>query len=126
MVLSKFFTCNSINMLYRKSKYLITLKMYFYFCRKNNSITCANENSYFKLKNPAYRFLRKKIILLLIIVVLSGTCPAQQGSKIDSLIKVLSTQKEDSNKVKTLNTLSMQLWQKASYTEAKKNADDAL
>jgi len=59
-------------------------------------------------------------------VVLSGTCLAQQGSKIDSLIKVLSTQKEDSSKVNTLNTLSRQLWQKASYLEAKKNADDAL
>jgi signal transduction histidine kinase/tetratricopeptide (TPR) repeat protein len=65
-------------------------------------------------------------MLLLILKVLSHTCLAQEGSKIDSLTNVLRTQKEDSSKVKTLNAFSRQLWQKASYVEAKKYADNAL
>ena len=71
-------------------------------------------------------FLRKEIGILLFISVLSNTCFAQQASKTDSLSKLLTTQKEDSNKVRTLNALSRQLWQKADYSDAKKHADDAL
>lgn len=65
-------------------------------------------------------------MLLLIIAVQSNTCLAQKVSKIDSLIHLLNTQKEDSSKVKILNILSRELWQKANYPEAKKHADDAL
>ena len=73
-----------------------------------------------------YRFFAKKLYLLLTLAMLSELCHAQQLSKIDSLLKILNTQKEDTSKANTLNTLSRQLWQKANYPEAKKYADDAL
>ena len=116
-----------MNVLFRKNEIFDTFRyLFFSFCKGNNTIAFTIEDSFLKLKNLAYRFLRKKNILLLIIAVLSHTCLAQEGSQVDSIIKVLKTQKEDSSKVNTLNTLSRQLWQKASYQEAKKYADEAL
>ena len=73
-----------------------------------------------------YRFPGKKFCLLLVFAVLSELCNAQQHPIIDSLLKVLDTQKEDTSKVNTLNALSRQLWQTSSYSQAKKYADDAL
>ncbi len=65
-------------------------------------------------------------MLLLIIAVLSHTCLAQKGSEIDSLITVLSSQKEDTSKANTLNALSWQHTQKGNYEQAKKYAEEAL
>ncbi len=100
--------------------------MCLYFCRGRNFIAFTNEQRGLKVKASLYGSFKKKITLLFVIAVISGSCLAQVVSKIDSLTRILSTQKEDSNKVKTLNALSRQLWQKASYAEARKNADDAL
>jgi len=105
--------------------YSITSGMHFYFCEENNPFAIAKEDSY--LNFLTYSLLRNVFLLLLIIAVLSDKCLAQEGSKkIDSLTEVLRTQKEDSNKVKTLNALSRQLWQKSNYAEAKIYADKAL
>ena len=72
-----------------------------------------------------YRSLIKNITLLhLLIAALSQPSHAQQ-SKIDSLINVLKTQKEDTSKVNTLNASSRQLWQTGNYAQAKKYAGDA-
>ena len=93
---------------------MITLSVYFYICTENISIDRTNEDSCLKLNLMVYRFLRKKFMLL-VIAVLSIPCHAQQNSKIDSLIKVLKTQKEDISKVNTFNDLSRQLWLTGSY-----------
>ncbi len=49
-----------------------------------------------------------------------------QQSKTDSLLSVLKTAKEDTNKVNTLNKLSEQLWRTGSYDKAKIYADEVL
>jgi len=73
-----------------------------------------------------YHFFRSLFRLLLIISILSDKSLAQGSYRIDSLIEVLNKQQEDSNKVKTLNILSKQLWPKGNYPESKKYADQAL
>ncbi|MEJ7823440.1 MAG: tetratricopeptide repeat protein [Chitinophagaceae bacterium] len=69
--------------------------------------------------------LYRYIVLLLVIAAITKQSHAQQ-SKIDSLVNVLKTQKEDTSKANTLNALSRQLWQTGNYAEAKKYADEAL
>ena len=51
---------------------------------------------------------------------------AQNQYNIDSLLNVLKTVKDDTNKVKILNDLSKQLRSKGDYDSAKKYSDDAL
>jgi len=48
------------------------------------------------------------------------------NKKIDSLLNLLKTAKEDTNKVNALNALSEQLWYTSNYTNARKYADSAL
>lgn len=62
----------------------------------------------------------------MITAVLTHICLAQRSSIVDSLNKLLQTQKDDSSKVKTLNALSRQLWQTASFNESENNAHKAL
>ena len=50
---------------------------------------------------------------------------AKQG-EIDSLLSVLETAKEDTNKVNALNNLSLELLNTGDFLQAKKYADDAL
>ena len=78
------------------------------------------------MKHLEYSILSKEFIFLLLIGVLPLTCLAQKDFQIDSLLNILQTHKEDSNKVKTLNALSRQYWQKANYKESEKYACDAL
>ena len=73
-----------------------------------------------------YSILSKEFILLLLIGVLPVTCLAQKDLQIDSLVNILQTHKEDSNKVKALNALSRQYWEKGKYQEANKYAHEAL
>ncbi len=67
----------------------------------------------------------KKIFLIISIWTTSIEVTAQQ-SKIDSLRQVLQTQKEDTNKINTLNALSRRLRQSGDYDEGKKYANEAL
>ncbi|HYV91437.1 MAG TPA: tetratricopeptide repeat protein [Chitinophagales bacterium] len=66
----------------------------------------------------------KKIIhfLLLIILILKMPEARAQQSKTDSLLKVLESSKEDTNKVKTLNRISKAFLQKGDYESAKEYA----
>ncbi len=74
--------------------------------------------------------MRKKIIVIFICFISIGCnelCVAQnQQRKIDSLLQVLKTGKEDTSAVNTLNTLSTELTQTSDYEKAKKYAADAL
>ena len=65
-------------------------------------------------------------IFLFFIVLLYSYSAYSQNNIIDSIQKVLQTQKEDTNKVNTLNALSKQLWQVGDYDQARKYGDDAL
>lgn len=51
---------------------------------------------------------------------------AQSNKKIDSLLSVLKTAKEDTGKVNTFNGLSLEIQRTANYSVSKKYADDAL
>jgi tetratricopeptide (TPR) repeat protein len=55
----------------------------------------------------------------------SFTTKAQYQS-IDSLKKVVQSQKEDTNKVNTFNAISLAYWQKDNYENAMQNAQNAL
>ncbi len=67
----------------------------------------------------------KKIILFLIFNLIISTCFTQNNT-IDSLLTVLKSAKNDTNKVNTLNILSEQLWRVGDYEQAKKQADYTL
>ncbi len=67
----------------------------------------------------------KRIIFLLIFSFIGLTFIAQQN-KIDSLLTVLKTAKEDTNKVHTLNKLSYKLWQTGGYEQALQYSNNAL
>ncbi len=68
-----------------------------------------------------------KVYLLIIFIVCSLFAKAQSDSlQIDSLKKVLLTQKEDTNKVNTLNELSYELMRGNDVNTAIQNADKAL
>ncbi len=64
--------------------------------------------------------------LCFIIILLTIGKSFSQNAKIDSLLKALKTNKEDTNKVKTLCSLSRQLIKAFDYVRAKKFANDAL
>ncbi len=73
------------------------------------------------------RFVKEKTIILLVFgSLISGICLAQQDAKIDSLLKVLKIQKDDTSKVNTLNALSRRFTQKEDYTTAVSYAEKAL
>lgn len=55
----------------------------------------------------------RKIILLIAFIFLAKTHLFAQATKIDSLVKVLAVQKEDTSKVKTLNALAAEYIEKA-------------
>src|SRR5207249_10195811 len=74
----------------------------------------------YKMKTLIY-----KIILFFIIGVYSSIAFTQNNT-IDSLQKVLRTQKEDSNKVNTLNELSNTLLIDNNYKNAMQFANEAL
>ena len=64
--------------------------------------------------------------LLFFFSVVSANLFAQKNSKIDSLMNVLKTAKEDSNKVNTLNALSSQFINAGDYEKAIQYADSVL
>src|SRR3989442_14926637 len=67
-----------------------------------------------------------KTFLTAVLILYSSTTYAQNNI-IDSLKKVLQMEKEDSNKVNTLNELSKKLWYpKFDYKNALQNAEEAL
>ncbi|MBA3665215.1 MAG: tetratricopeptide repeat protein [Bacteroidetes bacterium] len=67
----------------------------------------------------------KKLVLLLTFNIQFITSFAQQNTR-DSLLAVLKTAKEDTNKVNILNSLSKQLWKTNDFEQAKKQAGSAL
>jgi tetratricopeptide (TPR) repeat protein len=69
--------------------------------------------------------ITKRLLFLLLFCCCCKILFAQ-SKKIDSLLSVLKTAKDDTSKVNTLNALSLQLTRKANYSESKKYADDAL
>lgn len=69
--------------------------------------------------------LRCKFLFCLFSVV-GISAQAQDQLKIDSLMNVLKTAKEDTNKANTMNALSYHLSQKGDYDKSKKYANDAL
>ncbi len=73
------------------------------------------------------KFLIKEIILLLIFFTFSAAAFTQPDQKLDSLIKVLKTQKNsDTGKVNTLNALSRRFTQKDDFINAIKYAEEAV
>src|SRR4051812_31279776 len=65
--------------------------------------------------------------LLILLFAFSFNLYAQSDSvKIDSLKKILQTQKEDSNKVNTLNELSIAFSQTSDVKKSRQNAIEAL
>ncbi|MBI3500434.1 MAG: tetratricopeptide repeat protein [Bacteroidetes bacterium] len=67
----------------------------------------------------------KKAVHSLLFLLITITLFSQQ-KKIDSLENVLKTAKEDTNKVNTLNALSMQLWRTGDFNKSKQYATNAL
>ena len=76
------------------------------------------------LKSLFSKIKAKNILLLVFLIVLSYCSSfAQQGQNVDSLLKVLETSKEDTNKVNTLNALTNILWRIPKIVDAKKYSD---
>ena len=110
IVINVNFKDNSMNMLFSDDEYFDDLTFVFLLLQGKQLYWPAFEDQYLELNLMAHRFLRKNLILLLVTAVLTEPGHAQQNSKIDSLIRVLKTHKEDSSKVNTLNALSRELW----------------
>ena len=76
------------------------------------------------------KFHLNNIFLVVIITVCSFKAYSQASAaaslKIDSLEKILLTEKEDTNKVNTLNDLGKTFWEKGNYENALQNARQAL
>src|ERR1035438_1710081 len=72
--------------------------------------------------------MKKVLCLLLIFVsIMSQAYAKKQGKeKIDSLLTVLKSAKEDTSKVNMLNDLSTECSSTGEYKEARKYADEAL
>ena len=70
--------------------------------------------------------LQTQKIILLVVFFFSSSIGYSQNPVIDSLNKVLQTQKEDSNKVKTLNRLSDNYLGERNFTNANQFANLAL
>jgi two-component system, NtrC family, sensor kinase len=65
-------------------------------------------------------------ILLLVVLILSSFIAYNQNNTIDSLNKVLQIQKEDTNKVNTLNELASIMIQRSDYSKSLEFANKAL
>jgi len=70
--------------------------------------------------------IKKHLLLFVLAATHILYCFPQQDQNTDSLLAVLNKQKNDSNKVNTLNALSKQFLQAKNITDAKKYAEDAL
>jgi two-component system NtrC family sensor kinase len=70
--------------------------------------------------------VNNKISFLILVFIFYGWCAFPQNSTIDSLKKVLLTQKEDTNKVNTLNELSINFFNNVDYKNAMQKAKEAL
>src|SRR4026208_2594234 len=71
--------------------------------------------------------MKKTRLLMLIYAAMQAViCVGQQDLKIDSLLTILTTQKDDSTKVNTLIALSRQFQQAKNISAAKQSAEDAL
>ncbi|MBK9983020.1 MAG: tetratricopeptide repeat protein [Saprospiraceae bacterium] len=72
--------------------------------------------------------MKKNILFFICLLQIfnSNLCVAQNTHKLDSLLNELSTAKEDSDKVFTLNAVSRLFWQSSDYLKARKYAEDAL
>ena len=70
--------------------------------------------------------MRKNYILLFAFVSVHSVCLAQQSKTIDSLLRVLQSQKEDTNKVKTLINLSRNYYLEENDSLAMKYASEAI
>ena len=70
--------------------------------------------------------MKKNLLLLYFCIVISPIADAQVQLKIDSLKQVLKDAKEDTGKINTLYTLSMQIRQTGNYDDAIKYANEAL
>jgi tetratricopeptide (TPR) repeat protein/two-component sensor histidine kinase len=68
----------------------------------------------------------KTFLLFILITVIHATGIAQQDKIADSLLNVLKTQKEDTNKVNTLNRLSNRFSQRKEYELSNKYSKDAI
>ena len=82
-----------------------------------------------KLKDVRYKTMRyKKTVLISLLIshsLISHICTAQ-NKKTDSLLTLIKTDKEDTNKVTNLQILSDQLLTNLQYNEALKRAKEAL
>jgi len=68
----------------------------------------------------------KTFLFFIFIAVIHATGIAQQDNIADSLLNVLKTQKEDTNRVKTLTRLSIKLATKKNYELSNKYVNDAI
>ena len=68
----------------------------------------------------------KTFPLFIFISAIHATGIAQQDKIADSLLNVLKTQKEDTNRVKTLITLSIKLTTEKNYALSNKYVNDAI
>jgi len=71
-------------------------------------------------------FMRKLQVLLFVFVALHSLCFAQRARRIDSLLTVLKTQTEDTNRVNTLNNLARNYQLKGDYSLAVQYAKEAI
>src|SRR5881392_206686 len=78
------------------------------------------------LRHSSCRRIFREFIFLLFVFLLHSFSAATQNNIIDSLQKVLLTQKEDTNKVNTLNELASELNKKSDYTNSLPYAKAAL
>ncbi|HEY4799015.1 MAG TPA: tetratricopeptide repeat protein [Bacteroidia bacterium] len=69
--------------------------------------------------------MKKLSLLLLFVLLFSFRYSLAIQNKTDSLLQVLKGEKEDTNKVNTLNLISRQYFDQGKYTEAMKYADNA-
>ena len=70
--------------------------------------------------------LMKLCLFNLLLIFWVNACAQRDSLKIDSLKKVLQTEKEDTNKVNTLNELSLNLIYANAYSEVIPVADEAI
>ena len=93
------------------------------FYRKKNFLNLRMAFAISRLLNC---FMKKNQVLLLAFSLFASSCYTQTTRRIDSLINLLKTQGEDSNKVNTLNALSRQVAAGKNITDAQKYAEEAL
>ena len=72
--------------------------------------------------------MKKRTIILFsfVFIGINQLCVAQQLNKIDSLLHILKTEKEDTSKVNTLNLLGKESCITGDYNQTRKYSDEAL